>query len=65
MATKTTTARSKAADEPLVALTVKVTRKTYRRLMALRLKGNDNGKLRSHQNIVETALLRYLDEQDV
>jgi hypothetical protein len=47
-----------AAQERPVALTVKIDRKMYRRLLGLRVTGE---KLRTHQEILREALAEYLD----
>jgi hypothetical protein len=46
------------AHERLVALTLKIDRKMYRRLLGLRATGE---KLRTHQEILRQALAEYLD----
>jgi hypothetical protein len=47
-----------AAKERPVALTLKIDRKMYRRLLGLRATGE---KLRTHQEILRQALAEYLD----
>ena len=47
-----------AAQERLVALTLKIDRTMYRRLVGLRAAGE---KLRTHQDILRQALKEYLD----
>jgi hypothetical protein len=47
-----------AAQERLVALTLKIDRTMYRRLIGLRAAGE---KLRTHQDILRQALKEYLD----
>jgi hypothetical protein len=61
MAEKKRTTRTKgsvAAQERPVALTLKIDRKMYRRLLGLRATGE---KLRTHQEILQQALREYLD----
>jgi hypothetical protein len=57
---KRTTRRTStvAAQERPVALTLKIDRKMYRRLLGLRATGE---KLRTHQEILPQALKEYLD----
>lgn len=47
-----------AEQERPVALTLKIDRKMYRRLLRLRASGE---KLRTHQDILQEALKEYLD----
>jgi hypothetical protein len=54
----TRTTSSVAARERPVALTLKIDRKMYRRLLGLRAAGE---KLRTHQEILQQALKEYLD----
>jgi len=51
------TSRAAAQGKP-IALTVKIDRTMYRRLVGLRAAGK---KLRTHQDILRQALKQYLD----
>ncbi len=65
MATKKKTTHLKlgaAAEQKPIALTLKIDRNMYRRLVRLRATGE---KLRTHQEILQQALKEYLDRAGV
>lgn len=49
-----------AATETPVSMTVKLDRETYRRLAAFATMGE---KLRTHQEVMKTALIEYLERR--